>query len=172
MRRCACCSRARKGCSVLVTAGPTEEPVDAVRVLTNRSSGRMGVALAEAARDRGHRVTLVAGPLRCPPPMGVERIDVTTAREMEQAVRDAEPRRTSLVMAAAVADYRPAQRETRKIASGAAALNLPLVPNPDILASVGPAGAAAARSRSASRSRSARAARSAPTRSCTRRASI
>jgi phosphopantothenoylcysteine decarboxylase/phosphopantothenate--cysteine ligase len=127
------------GLRVLVTAGPTEEEIDPVRVITNRSSGVMGVRLAEAARDRGHQVTLIAGPLRCPYPLGVTRIDVTTALEMAQAVAETEPRADILIMAAAVADYRPAQRETKKLASGAATLSVPLVPNPDILASVGPA---------------------------------
>ena len=84
-----------------------------MRVLANRSSGKMGVALAEAARDRGHQVTLVAGPLRCPPPLGVERVDVTTAREMDAGGARRRGRGADiLIMAAAVADYRPAQPET------------------------------------------------------------
>jgi phosphopantothenoylcysteine decarboxylase/phosphopantothenate--cysteine ligase len=127
-----------EGMQVLVTAGPTEEPLDAVRVLANRSSGKMGVALAEAARDRGHRVTLVAGPLRCPPPLGVEHVDVTTGREMEQAVRAGEGAAQALIMAAAVADYRPAQPQTGKIPSGTGSLSIALEPNPDILGAVGP----------------------------------
>jgi phosphopantothenoylcysteine decarboxylase/phosphopantothenate--cysteine ligase len=127
-----------EGMQVVVTAGPTEEPVDAVRVLANRSSGKMGVALAEAARDRGHRVTLIAGPLQCRPPLGVERIDVFTAREMDQAVRAAEGGAHALIMAAAVADYRPVQPEAGKIPSGTQALNLTLEPNPDILGAIGP----------------------------------
>ncbi|MBM3316649.1 MAG: bifunctional phosphopantothenoylcysteine decarboxylase/phosphopantothenate--cysteine ligase CoaBC [Candidatus Eisenbacteria bacterium] len=130
------------GLRVLVTAGPTEEEIDPVRVLTNRSSGVMGARLAEAARDRGHRVTLIAGPLRCPHPIGVERFDVASAEEMARAVAEAEPRADVLVMAAAVADYRPARREAAKIPSGSAALQIPLVPNTDILASVAPARAA------------------------------
>lgn len=127
-----------EGMQVLVTAGPTEEPVDAVRVLANRSSGKMGIALAEAARDRGHRVKLIAGPLRCPPPLGVERIDVLTARDMDQAVRAAEGEAHALIMAAAVADYRPVEPEAGKIPSGAPSLTLALEPNPDILGTVGP----------------------------------
>jgi phosphopantothenoylcysteine decarboxylase/phosphopantothenate--cysteine ligase len=126
------------GLRVLVTAGPTEEEVDPVRVLTNRSSGIMGARLAEAARDRGHRVVLVAGPLRCPYPLGVERVDVTSALEMAGAVDELETRADVLIMAAAVADYRPAKRAATKIASGAASLEVALVPNPDILAAVGP----------------------------------
>jgi phosphopantothenoylcysteine decarboxylase/phosphopantothenate--cysteine ligase len=126
------------GLRVVVTAGPTEEPLDAVRVIANRSSGRMGVALATAARDRGHRVTLIAGPLRCAAPTGVERVDVTTAREMDAAVRAAERDAQLLIMAAAVSDYRPARPQAGKIASGAADLTIPLEPNPDILGAVGP----------------------------------
>ncbi|MFH1144747.1 MAG: bifunctional phosphopantothenoylcysteine decarboxylase/phosphopantothenate--cysteine ligase CoaBC [Candidatus Eisenbacteria bacterium] len=125
-----------QGLHVVVTAGPTEEPVDPVRVLSNRSSGRMGVRLAEAARDRGHRVTLVAGPLSCPPPIGVGRIDVRTAREMQQAVHEVERHAEILIMAAAVADYRPAEPQEQKIRSGAESLQIRLTPNPDILAGV------------------------------------
>jgi phosphopantothenoylcysteine decarboxylase/phosphopantothenate--cysteine ligase len=127
------------GLGVLVTAGPTEEPVDAVRFLSNRSSGKMGVALAEAACRRGHRVTLIAGPLRCPAALGVERIDVTTAAEMEQAILERESQAEILIMAAAVADYRPQKPERGKIGSGATDLTLPLTPNPDILSRVAPA---------------------------------
>jgi phosphopantothenoylcysteine decarboxylase/phosphopantothenate--cysteine ligase len=127
-----------EGLRVVVTAGPTEEPLDAVRVLANRSSGKMGVRLAEVARDRGHRVTLIAGPLRCPPPLGVQRIDVTTAGEMDRAVRAVEGEAQVLVMAAAVADYRPAKPQVGKIPSGADSLSVRLEPNPDILGAVGP----------------------------------
>jgi phosphopantothenoylcysteine decarboxylase/phosphopantothenate--cysteine ligase len=126
------------GLRVVVTAGPTEEPLDPVRVIANRSSGKMGVALAAAARNRGHRVTLIAGPLRCAPPLGVERVDVATAREMDEAVRAAEKDAPLLIMAAAVADYRPAHPQAGKIASGSTSLVVPLEPNPDILAGVGP----------------------------------
>jgi phosphopantothenoylcysteine decarboxylase/phosphopantothenate--cysteine ligase len=124
------------GLRVVITAGPTEEAVDPVRVLTNRSSGRMGVRLAEAARDRGHRVTLIAGPLRCPFPPGVGRIDVVTAEEMLRAVQEVESHAEVLIMTAAVADYRPAEPKTTKIRSGAESLQIRMVPNPDILASV------------------------------------
>lgn len=127
------------GLRVLVTAGPTEEEIDPVRVLTNRSSGVMGVRLAEAARDRGHRVTLIAGPLRCAPPLGIERVDVVTTEDMARAVAELEPRADMLVMAAAVADYRPARRAEGKIASGSSGLTLELAPNPDIIGAVAPA---------------------------------
>jgi phosphopantothenoylcysteine decarboxylase/phosphopantothenate--cysteine ligase len=124
--------------TVLVTAGPTEEELDPVRVLTNRSSGVMGVRLAEAARDRGYRVTLLAGPLRCARPLGVRTVTVTTTEELRAAVVEEERRANLLIMAAAVTDYRAAERRTEKIPSGADALDLPLVANPDILASVAP----------------------------------
>ncbi len=124
---------------VVVTAGPTEEPLDPVRVLTNRSSGKMGVALAEAARDLGHRVTLIAGPLRCDPPLGVERLDVTTAAEMLALVQAHEEGAELLIMTAAVSDYRPVQASQEKLASGRQDLSIALVPNPDILATIGPA---------------------------------
>lgn len=123
---------------VLITAGPTEEPIDPVRMLSNRSSGKMGAALAAAARDCGHCVTLIAGPLRCAVPPGIERIDVTTAAEMAAAVAAHEEAADILVMAAAVADYRPREVRTEKLASGARDLVLSLEPNPDILATTAP----------------------------------
>ncbi len=126
------------GRRLLITAGPTEEPIDAVRVLSNRSSGKMGVALAAAARDRGHRVTMVAGPLRCDTPAGVRCIPVTTAAEMLEAVRKHEQEADILIMTAAVADYRARSPEPGKLPSKKEAMTLELVPNPDILATVGP----------------------------------
>jgi phosphopantothenoylcysteine decarboxylase/phosphopantothenate--cysteine ligase len=122
------------GVRVLIGAGRTEEPLDPVRVLTNRSSGRMGFALAEAARDRGAAVTLVAGPTSMDPPHGMEVVRVTTAGEMERAMREAVARAHVVLMAAAVADYRPAKARVEKIKRGAGALTLALEPNPDILA--------------------------------------
>ena len=96
------------GRTVLVTAGPTHEPVDPVRFLGNRSSGKMGFALAAEAARRGARTVLVAGPVALPTPPGVTRIDVVTAREMERGRPASTPRRADLiVMAAAVADFRP-----------------------------------------------------------------
>lgn len=123
-----------KGVRVLIGAGRTEEPLDPVRVLTNRSSGRMGFALAEAARDRGADVTVVAGPTSVEAPAGVTLVPVTTAAEMERAMA-AQARDAALVlMAAAVSDYRPARAAKEKIKRGAGAMNLTLEQNPDILA--------------------------------------
>ena len=122
---------------VLVSAGRTEEPLDPVRVLTNRSSGRMGFALAEAARDRGATVTLVAGPASVETPAGLAIVLVATAVEMEQAMRGYAARAELVLMAAAVADYRPARAAAQKLKRGAGARTLELVPNPDILASLG-----------------------------------
>ena len=123
-----------RGLKVLVSAGRTEEPLDPVRVITNRSSGRMGVSLAEAARDRGAEVTLVAGPMSVEPPAGVRVVPVGSAAEMERAVL-AEARRADLVlMAAAVADYRPANAAPEKLKRGPGRLALELAPNPDIVA--------------------------------------
>ncbi len=129
-----------RGETLLVTAGGTREPVDAVRALSNRSSGKMGFAVAREAARRGAEVVLVAGPSALETPPGVERIDVETALEMHDAVFRELPRAGVVVMTAAVADFRPAQREQHKIkkedlAEGAG-LTLELVRNPDILAEV------------------------------------
>ena len=128
-----------KGIRVLIGAGRTEEPLDPVRVLTNRSSGRMGFALAEAARDRGAEVIVVAGPVSVDPPLGVEIVNVTTALQMERAMRERGPKATVVIMAAAVADYRPARVATQKIKRDAGPLDIKLEPNPDILAGLGAA---------------------------------
>ena len=126
-----------RGEVVLVSAGPTAEPIDPVRVITNRSSGKMGFALAEAAARRGAEVTLVAGPSSLPTPHGVQRIDVETALEMRDAVLGALERATIVVLAAAVADYAPVRAEERKLKREKAdSLTLELVRNPDILAEV------------------------------------
>jgi phosphopantothenoylcysteine decarboxylase / phosphopantothenate---cysteine ligase len=126
-----------RGEVVLVSAGPTAEPIDPVRVITNRSSGKMGFALAEAAARRGAEVVLVAGPAALPTPHGVARIDVETAVEMREAVLGALPRATIVVLAAAVADYAPARAEEKKLKREKAdSLTLELVRNPDILAEV------------------------------------
>ena len=100
---------------ILVTAGGTREPLDAVRALTNRSSGKTGFAVAREAARRGAEVVLVAGPSALETPPGVERVDVETALEMHDAVFRALPRAGVVVMTAAVADFRPAQREQHKI---------------------------------------------------------
>jgi phosphopantothenoylcysteine decarboxylase/phosphopantothenate--cysteine ligase len=128
-----------KGLRVLIGAGRTEEPLDPVRVLTNRSSGRMGFALAEAARDRGASVTVVAGPVSVEPPFGVEVKRVTTALQMERAMRELAPGAQVVVMAAAVADYRPARPSAQKLKREAGALTVTFEPNPDILAGLGAA---------------------------------
>jgi phosphopantothenoylcysteine decarboxylase/phosphopantothenate--cysteine ligase len=128
-----------KGVRVLVGAGRTEEPLDPVRVLTNRSSGRMGFALAEAARDRGAAVTVVAGPVSVEPPHGVEVVHVTTALQMERAMREHAPKAQVVVMAAAVADYRPAKPSAQKLKRAGGPLTVTFEPNPDILAGLGAA---------------------------------
>ena len=126
-----------RGRAVVVSAGGTREPLDTVRVLTNRSSGKMGYAVAEAARDRGADVTLITS-AGLPPPAGVRAVRVETAEEMGRAVREAAASADALVMAAAVADYRPAAPSERKIkkADGGAGLSLSLERTEDILASV------------------------------------
>jgi phosphopantothenoylcysteine decarboxylase/phosphopantothenate--cysteine ligase len=126
-----------QGDTVLITAGPTEEPLDAVRFLSNRSSGKMGYALAEAAAARGARVTVVAGPVHLDPPAGVSVIKVRTAEEMRAAVLEHLPEATIVVKAAAVADYRVPAPAAGKIKKGGARLTLELEPTPDILAELG-----------------------------------
>ncbi len=124
------------GLSVLVTAGPTWEPIDPVRVITNRSSGKMGYAVATAAMEAGARVTLVTGPTALTPPERVQCIRVMTAQEMFDAVQAHVAAAQIFIGAAAVADYRPAQVAAAKIKKAADTLQLELVRNPDILASV------------------------------------
>jgi phosphopantothenoylcysteine decarboxylase / phosphopantothenate---cysteine ligase len=125
-----------EGQTVLVTAGPTCEDLDPVRYLTNRSSGKMGYAVAEAAALRGARVILVSGPTALDGPAGVERIDVRTAAEMHRTVLDKFPESSIAIFAAAVADYRPAQTLDQKIKRNKEPFTLALEPTPDILASV------------------------------------
>ena len=123
---------------VVVTAGPTREHIDPVRYLSNESSGRMGFEIAAAAVRRGHRATLIAGPVALETPAGVERVDVVSARDMLAATRKAFREADAIVMAAAVADWRPRRRfagKWRKKA-GSSEASLELVQNPDILASV------------------------------------
>lgn len=122
------------GLTVLVTAGPTHEPVDPVRFLGNRSSGKMGFALAAEAARRGARTILVAGPVALPTPPGVTRVDVVTAREMQEAVHEHAPSAGLIVMAAAVADFRPSRTANRKIKKEQGLPAIELVENPDILA--------------------------------------
>ncbi|MBS1709358.1 MAG: bifunctional phosphopantothenoylcysteine decarboxylase/phosphopantothenate--cysteine ligase CoaBC [Armatimonadetes bacterium] len=129
------------GKTVLVTAGPTQEPVDDVRMLTNRSSGKMGYAVAHAARDMGARVVLVSGPTSLPSPLEVETVRVQTAEDMLAACL-AHPA-DLVIAAAAVADYRPAERVRGKMRRVDAGLELQLVPNPDIVAALSAAWPAA-----------------------------
>lgn len=125
------------GETILVTAGPTQEPLDPVRYLSNRSSGRMGYALAEAALARGARVILVSGPVSLKPPGSAEFVAVRTAAEMRDAVlANLEPA-TVVIKCAAVADFRPAQAAERKLKKSAARISMELEPTPDILAEVG-----------------------------------
>ncbi|MGH2427716.1 MAG: bifunctional phosphopantothenoylcysteine decarboxylase/phosphopantothenate--cysteine ligase CoaBC [Candidatus Limnocylindria bacterium] len=125
------------GVRVVVSAGGTREPLDPVRFIGNRSSGKMGVAIAEAARDRGATVTLIAGAMSVTPPRGVTVVNATTAQQMREAVLRAAPQADVLVMAAAVADFAPARAQQQKIKRSGANLQIELVPNPDIVAEVG-----------------------------------
>ncbi|MSQ43770.1 MAG: bifunctional phosphopantothenoylcysteine decarboxylase/phosphopantothenate--cysteine ligase CoaBC [Chloroflexi bacterium] len=124
------------GRRVVVTAGGTHEPLDPVRYIGNRSSGKMGYALAEAARDAGADVTLVSGPVSLPRPWGITVVQVGTASEMADATLGASEGADALIMAAAVADYRPAIVAVQKMKRSGDALRIDLTPNPDILASV------------------------------------
>jgi phosphopantothenoylcysteine decarboxylase/phosphopantothenate--cysteine ligase len=124
------------GRRVVVTAGGTQEPIDPVRVIANRSSGKQGFALAQAALDLGANVVLVAGPVQLETPFGAIRIDVQTAEEMLQAVLEALPQTDALVMAAAVADFRPAVQAGNKIKKEDGLPEIRLVHTPDILRAV------------------------------------
>jgi phosphopantothenoylcysteine decarboxylase/phosphopantothenate--cysteine ligase len=124
------------GKRVLVTAGPTEEAIDPVRSITNASSGKMGYAVARAAREAGARVTLVSGPVSLAAPAGVERISVKSAEQMLEAVKQAAPSSDVFFAIAAVADYRVKDRAAQKIKKGSGGMILELTENPDILATV------------------------------------
>jgi len=124
------------GETVLVTAGPTRENVDPVRYLTNRSSGKMGYAVAEAAARRGAHVILVSGPTSLEAPAGVERIDVESAQDMHRVVLEKVAGCSIAIFAAAVADYRPAEPSGQKIKRNTESTSIALEPTPDILASV------------------------------------
>ena len=121
---------------IVVTAGGTQEPIDPVRHIGNRSSGKMGYAVAEAARSRGASVTLIAAPTALPDPPGVSVIHVRTAAEMQKAVNQYVAQSDVLIMAAAVADYRPINSSSTKIKSGKQNLTITLTPNPDIISGV------------------------------------
>jgi phosphopantothenoylcysteine decarboxylase/phosphopantothenate--cysteine ligase len=123
--------------TVVVTAGPTREDLDPVRFLTNRSSGKMGYALAEAAARRGAHVVLVSGPTDLSAPEGVDWVPVRSTEEMRNAVHERAAKANVVIMAAAVADYRPAASQSHKLKRGDAGLTLELEPTPDILAELG-----------------------------------
>ena len=120
----------------LITAGPTREPIDPVRYLSNRSSGKMGYAIAEAAIEAGHEVTLISGPVSVDRPRGSAVVPVSTGDEMLAAVRQHSSRCDILVMCAAVADYKPAKYSKSKIKKRGENISLELVPTRDILASL------------------------------------
>ena len=126
-----------RGLRVLVTAGGTREAIDPVRYIGNRSSGKMGYAIAEAAAARGAEVTLISGPVALPVPAGVKRIAVESAHQMREAVLEAFPDTDIVIKAAAVADYRPETAEAQKIKKAANSMTLVLMKNPDILAELG-----------------------------------
>jgi phosphopantothenoylcysteine decarboxylase/phosphopantothenate--cysteine ligase len=123
-----------EGETLLVTAGPTCEDLDPVRYLTNRSSGKMGYAVAAAAARRGAKVSLVSGPVNLETPAGVERVSVRTAEQMRLSVLDRLPESTIAIFAAAVADYRPAETQAEKMKRNREPLTIRLEPTPDILA--------------------------------------
>ena len=123
------------GKHILITAGPTHEPIDPVRMIANRSSGRQGFAIAEAAAEAGARVTLIAGPVSLPTPHGVERVDVETAQQMADAVFRALPA-DAAILVAAVADWRVESSPT-KLKKSAGPPNLKFIANPDVLAELG-----------------------------------
>lgn len=130
-------NRDLEGKKILITAGPTREPIDPVRFLTNHSSGKMGYSLAEAALARGAQVTLISGPTNISPPSGAMLIRVETALEMYHAVMNNFEDQDIIIKSAAVADYRPETVSTYKIKKSGENLNLTLVRNPDILKELG-----------------------------------
>ncbi|MEQ1946854.1 MAG: bifunctional phosphopantothenoylcysteine decarboxylase/phosphopantothenate--cysteine ligase CoaBC [Bryobacteraceae bacterium] len=130
-------SKDLEGETILITAGPTQEPIDGVRYISNRSSGKMGYAMAEEAAARGARVVLVSGPVSLNAPMGVQLVSVRTALEMREAVMAHLEESSIIIKAAAVADYYIANAPAKKIKKTAARMPLELEPTPDILAEVG-----------------------------------
>lgn len=125
------------GCRIAVTAGPTREMLDPVRFLSNRSTGRMGFAIAEAARDRGADVTLISGPVAIEPPKGVRVVPITSTLELYDAVTEAAGTADAVIQSAAPADFRPETVADRKIKKGADAMDVHLVSNPDVAKSLG-----------------------------------
>jgi phosphopantothenoylcysteine decarboxylase / phosphopantothenate---cysteine ligase len=126
-----------KSFKILVTAGPTREPIDPVRFITNYSTGTMGYAIAAQAKRAGIKVTLISGPTRLKPPMGVKTLYVNTAREMASTVKAQFKKHDCLVMAAAVSDFHPVHYHKKKIKTKAKQHTLALRRNPDILAWAG-----------------------------------
>lgn len=126
-----------EGRHILITAGPTQEAIDPVRYIGNRSTGKMGAAIAESALKAGAKVTLVMGPSYVETSHGIERINVTSAQEMFEACLAIFPKVDAAILSAAVADYRPKQVASEKIKKKAEALTLELERTPDILASLG-----------------------------------
>jgi phosphopantothenoylcysteine decarboxylase / phosphopantothenate---cysteine ligase len=135
--RCQLKKKDLTGERLLVTAGPSREPLDPVRYISNRSSGKMGYALARAAAQRGAEVVLISGPTALKPPAGVKLTAVNTAAEMRQAILEEFAACTAVIMAAAVADYRPIEFSPDKIKRSQGSLDLRLEPNPDILKELG-----------------------------------
>ena len=125
-----------QGLRIMLTAGPTFEPIDPVRFIGNRSSGRMGFAIAQAAVEQGARVTLIAGPVQLSTPDHVKRVDVETAEHMYQAVMDDIRQQDIFIATAAVADYRPRESRAQKIKKSSDTLSIELIRNPDILREV------------------------------------
>lgn len=123
---------------ILITAGPTREPLDPVRFISNRSTGKMGFALAQAAQSKGHEVTLVAGPVTLPTPAGVTRVDVETALQMLEAVERHLPAHEVYISSAAIADWRPATYSPVKLKKSGMDGTIQLVRNPDILKTIRP----------------------------------
>lgn len=133
----ALCEKDMKGLRVTVTAGPTQEPLDPVRFLSNHSTGKMGYSIARCAQMRGAEVTLISGPVALAPVENVKLVPIKTARDMRAAVLDALPQSDFVIKAAAVGDYRPAQESKDKIKKKDGAVTLELQRNPDILAEIG-----------------------------------
>src|SRR5260370_39137255 len=121
------------GETVLASSGPTCEDLDPVRYITNRSSGKMGYAVAEAAARRGAKVVLISGPVNMETPAGIERIDVRSAEEMHRVVAERFPAASIAILAAAVADFRPLERRGEKIKKTNVPLTISLEPTTDIL---------------------------------------
>jgi len=126
-----------QGLKVLITAGPTIEFIDPVRMITNRSTGKMGYAIAKAARRRGAEVTLVTGPTHLDPPKGIHMVNVETAEEMREAVMDHYRGKDVVIKAAAVSDYRPLNKAKEKQKKKAGQTIVKMIPTPDILAELG-----------------------------------